>query len=63
MASNYLIALFNFALVKEKLCLFSQAIEIYEEILKTNKYFIDAHIRMAYVYFCQGNFQKAMSVL
>lgn len=28
-----------------------------------NKYFIDAHIRLANVYFFQGDFYKAMSIL
>lgn len=28
-----------------------------------NKNFIDAHIRIAYIYFIQGNFHKSISVL
>jgi tetratricopeptide (TPR) repeat protein len=59
-SANYMIALFNLAIVKEKLCHFSEAVKIYQQIIHTNKYFIDANIRLAYVFFSRGNFNRAI---
>lgn len=40
-----------------------EATNLYKKIIESNKYFIDAHIRLGYVYFIKGNFNQAIDVL
>ena len=55
--------MFNLALIKEKLSLFQESKLYYNKILSINTFFIDAYVKLGYIYFNEGLFEESMNIL
>ena len=53
-----LIVLFNYGMCLEKKCHWESAKAIYEKILEKNHYYLDATVRLAWVWYNLGNYGK-----